>query len=182
MRYGLQPGDRVIWLRSPGRSFLTGWKVAHVPAIVVRVCSCRIRIRVFLDAREKTVNVDPDNLIYVRPFPNVNAGRWQISTEGGTRPVWNRNGRELFYYLAPGTMMAVPVEIGESFKAGSPTVLFKGEYRSPQDGLQYSVTADGRRFLMMKDAAAKEGDSAPAQRINVVLNWTEELKQRVPVK
>ena len=66
----MQPGDRVIWLRSPGRSFLTGWKVAYVPATVVRVCPRRIKIRVFLDAREKTVNVDPDNLIDPREMEN----------------------------------------------------------------------------------------------------------------
>ena len=62
-RYDMQPGDQVIWLRSPGRSFLTGWRVAEIPGIVVRVCPRRIKIKVFLDAREKTVNVDPDNLI-----------------------------------------------------------------------------------------------------------------------
>jgi hypothetical protein len=127
-------------------------------------------------------NESGSDQIYVRPFPNVDAGRWQISTEGGTRPVWNRNGRELFYYVAPGTMMAVPVKTGESFKAGTPAVLFKGEYLSTLNGTQYSVTADGRRFLMIKDAAAKEGNNAPPQRINVILNWLEEVKQRVPMK
>jgi Tol biopolymer transport system component len=119
--------------------------------------------------------------IYVRPFPNVNAGRWQISTEGGTRPLWNKNGREIFYFLPPGIMMSVPVETGVSFKDGTPRVLFKGEYLTPQDRTPYSVTPDGQRFLMIKDASAKPGSTAPAQ-INVVLNWTEELKQRVPVK
>jgi hypothetical protein len=66
MRYSLQPGDRVLWLRSPGRSFLTGWRVAQIPAIVVRVCRRRIKIKVLLDDREKTVNVDPDNLLSCR--------------------------------------------------------------------------------------------------------------------
>jgi len=59
----MQPGDCVIWLRSPGRSFLTGWRVAQIPAVVVRVCPRRIKIKVLLDAQEKTVNVDPDNLM-----------------------------------------------------------------------------------------------------------------------
>ena len=68
----MQPGDRVIWLRSPGRSFLTGWRVTQIPAIVVRVCPCRIKIRVLLDAREKTVNVDPDNLIHSQEMENDN--------------------------------------------------------------------------------------------------------------
>ncbi len=70
MSHDMQPGDRVIWLRSPGRSFLTGWRVSQIPAIIVRVCPRRIKIRVFLDAREKTVNVDPDNLIHPQEMEN----------------------------------------------------------------------------------------------------------------
>ena len=63
MRQDMQPGDHVIWLHSPGRSFLTGWRVVEIPAVVVRVCPRRIKIRVLIDAREKTVNLDPDSLI-----------------------------------------------------------------------------------------------------------------------
>ena len=48
--------------------------------------------------------------IYVRPFPDVNRGLWQVSRDGGTFPVWSRNGRELFYVTLDGTMVAVPVE------------------------------------------------------------------------
>ena len=65
MRHNMQPGDRVIWLRSPGRSFLTGWRLGPIPASVVRVGPRRIKIRVFVDNREKTVIVDPDNLMTV---------------------------------------------------------------------------------------------------------------------
>jgi hypothetical protein len=63
MRHDIQPGDRVIWLRSPGRSFLTGWRVAEVSGIVVRVCPRRIKIKIVLNEKEKTVIVDPDNVI-----------------------------------------------------------------------------------------------------------------------
>jgi hypothetical protein len=66
MRHEMQPGDRVIWLRSPGRSFLTGWRLMQIPAIVERVCPHRVKIRVRIDSREKTVIVDPDNLIISR--------------------------------------------------------------------------------------------------------------------
>jgi len=59
----MKPGDRVIWLRSPGRSFLTGWRVQSVPGVVVRVCRRRLRIRVNLRGRERIVNVDPDNVL-----------------------------------------------------------------------------------------------------------------------
>jgi len=47
----LKPGDRVIWLHSPGRSFLSGWRLKEVPGVVVRVCRRRIRIRVELEGR-----------------------------------------------------------------------------------------------------------------------------------
>ncbi len=47
--------------------------------------------------------------IYVRPFPNVGDNRTKISTGGGTRPAWARNGRELFYLKVDGTMVAVPI-------------------------------------------------------------------------
>ncbi len=56
-------GDRVIWLRSPGRSFLTGWRVKSVPGVIVRVCRRRLRIRVNLRGRERIVNVDPENVM-----------------------------------------------------------------------------------------------------------------------
>ncbi len=62
----MKPGDHIIWLRSPGLSFLTGWRVAEIPGIVVRVCVRQTRIRVLLDGQEKTVNVDPHNLINCR--------------------------------------------------------------------------------------------------------------------
>lgn len=57
-----KPGDRVICMRSPGRSFLTGWRVERIPGIVERVCRCRIVIRVRLAGREKVVMVNPENV------------------------------------------------------------------------------------------------------------------------
>jgi len=59
----MKPGDRVIWLRSPGRSFLTGWRVRAIPGEVVRVCRRRIRIKVRLAGSEKLVTVDPENVL-----------------------------------------------------------------------------------------------------------------------
>jgi hypothetical protein len=72
--------------------------------------------------------------VYVRPFPDVNSGRWQISTGGGTRPLWARSGRERFYYMPPGVVMTVAIPVGVSFAAGAPKVVFKGSYLAPQSG------------------------------------------------
>jgi serine/threonine-protein kinase len=114
--------------------------------------------------------------IYVQPYPGP-GGKWQISTEGGTEPVWNRNGRELFY-RSSGKMMAVDIATQPTFASGKPRMLFEGQY-SPAPGTanNFDVSSDGQRFLMIKPNEA--GEAAPTQ-INVVLNWFEELKQKVP--
>ena len=117
--------------------------------------------------------------VYVRPWPDVNAGRWQVSTGGGTRPLWSRDGRELFYFWQ-GAVMSVPLRIGATFSAGTPAVVIKGDYFAGQTGRQYDVTADGKRFLVIKDAAQNGGTQARNQ-IVVVQNWFEELKRLVPV-
>jgi eukaryotic-like serine/threonine-protein kinase len=114
--------------------------------------------------------------IYVQPYPGP-GGKWQVSTEGGTEPVWNRNGRELFY-RSGDKMMAVDITTEPSFAAGKPKVLFTGRYLpTPGTLSNYDVSADGQRFLMIKPGESVE--AAPTQ-INVVLNWFEELKRRVP--
>jgi Tol biopolymer transport system component len=116
--------------------------------------------------------------IYVQPYPGP-GGKWQISTEGGTEPAWNYNGRELFYRCG-NRMMAVDIATQPSFAAGKPRMLFEGPYeRSPATSPNYDVSPDGQRFLMLK--SAETGESAPTQ-INVVLNWFEELKRRVPAE
>jgi len=118
--------------------------------------------------------------IYVRPFPNVGESRVSISTGGGTRPVWSRNGRTLFYYMDPGVVMAVPIELQSTLSAGTPTVVVKGEYMAPQSGRAYDVSPDGQRFLMIKEGDAE--NKASRQQFIVVQNWFEELKRRVPTR
>src|SRR5262249_54175027 len=116
--------------------------------------------------------------IYVRPFPGP-GGKWPISTEGGTEPVWARNGRELFYRNGD-KMMAAAIETKAIFAAAKPRLLFEGYYRTGiYTFLQnYDVSLDGQRFLMIK---ASEQESS-ARQINVVLNWFEDLKERVPAE
>jgi serine/threonine-protein kinase len=114
--------------------------------------------------------------VYVRPFPEIGDDRQQVSTNGGTRPVWARNGRELFY-LAPDGLFSVTVTPGPGFKLGSPLRLINRRYFAETAfiGRTYDVSPDGQRFLMIKDDA---GDGVrPA--IVVVQNWLEQLKARV---
>jgi Tol biopolymer transport system component len=114
--------------------------------------------------------------IYVQPYPGP-GGKWQISTEGGTEAVWNRNGRELFY-RSGDKMMAVDITTLPNFSVGKPRMLFQGPYVTPAGTYaDYDVSSDGQRFLMLKPV--EQTGAAPTQ-INVVLNWFEELKQKVP--
>jgi hypothetical protein len=116
----------------------------------------------------------------VRPFPQVDSGRWQISTEGGTRPAWARSSRELFYLDASNPLTAVPVQTsGSTFRAGKPAKVFDAKYSMPFPPRHYDVSPDGQRFLMLKDSAPGDPNATPAGMV-VVLNWTEELKRLVP--
>jgi Tol biopolymer transport system component len=116
-------------------------------------------------------NDTPRNEIYVVPYPGPGA-KTQVSIDGGGYPVWNRNGRELFF-RSGNKMMAVEVQTGATFRAGTPKVLFEGAYSN-----FYDVSPDGRRFLMLKSDAPRE---APPNELHVVVNWFEELRRRVPL-
>ncbi len=116
--------------------------------------------------------------IYVRPFPDVDDGQWQISTGGGTQPLWAPDGRELFYRRGDA-LIAVPVQFDPGFTPGVPEVLFESSYFRSVTSRTYDVAPDGERFLMITEAGGAEDESAPASLI-VVQNWHEELRRLVP--
>ena len=115
--------------------------------------------------------------VYVRRFPvDVNGGVWQASTAGGTHPLWSRTADELFYISADDAMMSVRVSTrGNRWIPVTPEAIFTGSYflRSSEIGRQYDVSADGRRFVMIKQAP-----DTPRP-IVVVQGWAEELKRQV---
>lgn len=121
--------------------------------------------------------------VYVRPFPNVNDGLWQVSTGGGVKPAWARNGRELFY-VAPGSaFMSVPITPSPStFIAGHPVQLFDTRYFFSVPNRTYDVAPDGQRIIVIKEHTPKNESGMTSANLVVVVHWTEELKQRVPTK
>ena len=126
--------------------------------------------------------------VYVRPFPDVDAGKRQISTSGGTRAAWSRNGRELFYLDKDGFLTSVPVlpPAGPVFAAGSPAKILNSKYYlgSSLLGLDlrsYDVSTDGQRFLMIKELDDPRGPAQLAHMV-IVLNWVEEMKARTPAQ
>jgi Tol biopolymer transport system component len=110
--------------------------------------------------------------VYVDSYPGLKE-KIAVSTEGGRRPQWSRDGRELFYRHGDA-LMAVSVNTGTSFRAAKPRRLFAGPYRGESQEPAFDVSPDSRRFLMIKS-----DDAATWRQINVVLNWFEDLKRRV---
>jgi len=111
--------------------------------------------------------------VYVQPFP-ASAGKWQISTNGGSDPIWRPDGKELFYLATDGKIMAELVKADATFEAGVPKALFQTMFIGfVRGGFEhYRVTADGQRFLVNMPSA---GGTPPP--ITVVLNWTAGLRK-----
>jgi serine/threonine-protein kinase len=117
--------------------------------------------------------------IYVRPYPNVMGGPWQVSTAGGTRPLWSPNGRELFFVAPDGAIMAASVDSrGRVWRSGTPVKVVDGRYSTgaPVPGRNYDVSTDGR-FLVVK---APPNEQSAAPQIQFVQHWAEELQRLVP--
>jgi serine/threonine-protein kinase len=117
--------------------------------------------------------------VYVQAFPGPGP-KVQVSNAGGTDPVWRRSGGELFY-RSENKMMVVSAVTGPQFQASAPRQLWEGTY---SEGIgascgmpgvsssNYDVTADGQRFLMVRD----DDQSIFSTTIVVVLNWVEHVK------
>jgi WD40 repeat protein len=124
--------------------------------------------------------------IFVRPFPDVTRGRWQVSTGGGRQPLWsrNRNGPELFYLAPGGALMGVGVGSRATWPAAVPAKLLDvGRYYTGtggQTGRSYDIASDGR-FLMIKPGGGSELTPAPTSLV-VVQHFDEDLKRLVPAK
>jgi Tol biopolymer transport system component len=122
--------------------------------------------------------------VYVQPYPGPGE-KVRISTAGGVEPLWTANGRELVYKtgtLEREQFFSVPIRSVSPFQADAPRLLFEakqGEYDSTVPTRSWDVSADGQRFLLMRVVASTD---RPVATMQVVLNWTEELKRLVPTK
>jgi Tol biopolymer transport system component len=110
--------------------------------------------------------------IYVQPYPGPGT-KVQVSIAGGEEVVWSRDGRRLFYRNRT-TWMAVDIEAQPEFRAEAPQAMFEGPYLNIP-GVSYDVASDGR-FIMIEEHQKQ----TPTTELNVVFNWFEELKARVP--
>jgi len=103
------------------------------------------------------------NEIYVKPYPGP-GGKWKVSNNGGERPRWSADGKEIFYRENHKAMVA-RVEKGSSFSTAVPQILFDGLERS------FDISPDGKLFVTTRRQKARQ--------LNLVLNWFEELQRKV---
>ena len=115
--------------------------------------------------------------VFVRPFPNVNAGREKISIDGGRYARWDPKGNQIFYVSLDGDMMAVPYTTSPSFKAGQPSKLFT--WRKPPPGrsaMTYDISPVDGRFIVVDPVDAQS--DRPVE-VSIILNWLPELSRRL---
>ena len=113
--------------------------------------------------------------IYVVGYPNAEA-RQQISTDGGISPLWDPDGRAL-YYRNGDKLMAVELDTTAGFTAARPRILFEAEFAFANRLRNYDITPDGERFLMIQ----LPPEAAYGQ-LEVVVHWFEELRRLVPTE
>lgn len=121
-----------------------------------------------------TSNESSRSEVYVIPF-GQGRGKWQISTSGGTNPVWARSGKQLFYRENSGNIMGVDLTTQSVFNASTPRVIVPSAVTAPlSNGVDnYDVSPDGRRFLVHQ----QNREAGQSLQINVILNWSEQLRR-----
>ena len=125
------------------------------------------------------------NQIYVQPFPK--GQRFKVTQEGGAFPLWSADGQEMFYRRSfttgstGGILMSVDIAIDPGFTFSNEQALQLQGFLIFPTYRDYDITPDGERFLMVFPAEQTGSGEAARPQINIVLNWFEELKERVPV-
>ena len=182
-----------VWegLYSPDGTWLVfregGNEAADIYAIRPAMDSVAVPLEV-TEFQERSISLSPDGRwlayvsnrsgrdeVFVRPFPDASASIQQVSSAGGTEPLWAHSGRELFYVNGANELVAVQVSADPSFAASRQDVLFSVvDYRRYVGYAQYEVTPDDRRFVMLRTE-----DLGSATELILVENWVEELRERV---
>jgi serine/threonine-protein kinase len=117
--------------------------------------------------------------VYVRPFP-LGSAKWQVSTGGGTFPLWSQDGRQLFFETLDNRIMVADCAAkGESFEAGKPRLWSPRRVASTFPFMNLALHPDGKRFLVFPTADAS-GKAATGVHAAFLLNFTDELKRRIP--
>ena len=172
-------GRYLVYLEQSGPTGATVWAVPTAgdgkPFAVVKPESASgkvVHVRLSPDSHWLAYSAIDGNAeeVYVTSFPEGN-GRWQISGEGGTFPVWRRDGREIYFLGLDATLHATQVNTQDNrFEVGNSQSLFAMRNVFAM-GEPFDVSPDGKRFLVFNQP---EGSSSP---MLLVLNWATELNK-----
>ena len=108
--------------------------------------------------------------VYIASFPKMDH-KHQVSTGGGSEPVWRGDGKELYYLTPDGKLMAVDVTAGEDIGTGTPGMLFQTGLQVNIGVDQYAATSDGKKFLLLDPVSTAAANATQSQPIHVILNW-----------
>jgi hypothetical protein len=121
--------------------------------------------------------------IWVEPFPATGANRYQVTTINGHHPVWLPRGEGLSFRVGNSEQVVVPITVAPSFSIGNPIPVVAGELPVIGVGVSrpYDVTRDGGRFVVVAPAFRGGTGVVSIPEIEIIVNWFEDLKRRVPV-
>jgi serine/threonine-protein kinase len=176
---------------SPDGNDIVTWTVQGSNDLMMLTLSDR-RIRPFMQTPfvERNGEFSPDGRwlayesnasgqfeVFVRQLPE--GTQWQISSQGGTQPLWSRDSRELFFVGSDRTLRSVSVQRASTWTASTPRKLFDRQYfvGGSEAMRTYDVSPDGQRLLVIKEPS--QTPTVPT--IVIHQNWFEELKRLVPV-
>jgi serine/threonine-protein kinase len=119
--------------------------------------------------------------VYVRPFPDVESGRWQISVNGGFAPLWSNSGQEIFFVDSSDQLVVVEVDTSNGLLTSPPTPLFRlpEEFETFDISVAYDLSPDDQRFMFVRIGADAANDASDAA-VVLVTSFHEELRTRVP--
>ncbi|MCH8992112.1 MAG: protein kinase, partial [Acidobacteria bacterium] len=119
--------------------------------------------------------------VFVRPFPDVDDGKFPVSTNGGIMPVWADDGRELFFVDDDRGLVAAQIDTDSGFQVTEREILFTvpGRFRTSASNILFDVSPDGQRFLMARTPDLAGGRETPIQTV-LINNFFQVLKERVP--
>ena len=125
--------------------------------------------------------------IYVRPFPDVETGKWQVSRQGGSFPIWNQASNEIIWW-SPETdqiMTAhfnVAQENENAISFSNPTALFNAPYRTSTNFFPFDYNSANEEFVFISPDSSNSGSSVLAlqTRLKVIENFSQELRNAAP--
>jgi Tol biopolymer transport system component/tRNA A-37 threonylcarbamoyl transferase component Bud32 len=138
-------------------------KISDMPPVRLSINCGRFAPGGRLIAYSAAISGRPE--VYVMPFPG-GTPRIQVSRDGGREPRWRRDGRELFYLGPDGTVMSVDVTLAPALQVSAPHALFRSAMLTSGPAPSYSITPDGKQFLMIDPVADRQADA-----LTLIAHW-----------